>query len=228
MNWRWLFYEANIAWVRGLLLLVTSRDVQGRDNVPKTGPLILTSNHLNNADPPILTGSFPRQISWMTKAEWFKTPLVGWMFKQGGMIPVRRFEADLQALRQSQEVLKQGRVLGMFPEGTRSKNKQLKQGEPGSALIALRSGAPVLPVAIWGTENVRLPRDIIGRTRAHIRIGKPYTLPRAGRKISREDVEQGTQLIMKKIAELLPEKYRGPYADTEPAPSTGTTVSAEN
>ena len=156
------FYQVNIAWVRALLWAVSSRDVRGLENVPRKGPLILASNHLNNADPPVLGATTPREISWLTKAEWFKTPLIGWMFKMGGMIPVRRFEADLGALREAQEMLQAGGCLGMFPEGTRSKTAELQRGEPGSALIALRTGAPVQPVALWGTEKVRLPRDLAG------------------------------------------------------------------
>ena len=207
------FYWGNIAWVRALLLWSASRDIQGAENVPRTGPLIITVNHLNNADPPILGEATPREIAWLTKAEWFKNPFIGWMFKTGGMIPVRRFEADLHALRQAQEALKQGRAVGMFPEGRRSRTGSLQKGEPGSALIALRSGAPILPVAIWGTENVKLPRDMfLRKTHAHVTFGKPYKLSQVKR-VGREEVAQGTETIMKEIAALLPERYWGVYAD---------------
>jgi 1-acyl-sn-glycerol-3-phosphate acyltransferase len=207
------FYWGNIAWVRALLLWSASRDIQGTENVPRKGSLIITCNHLNNADSPILTEAIPREVAWLTKAEWFSTPGIGWMFKAGGMIPVRREAADLHALREAQEALKQGRALGMFPEGHRSRTGGLQKGEPGSALIALRSGAPVLPVAIWGTENVKLPRDMfLRKTHAHVSFGKPYQLPPVKR-IGREEVAQGTETIMKAIAALLPEKYWGVYAD---------------
>jgi 1-acyl-sn-glycerol-3-phosphate acyltransferase len=210
---RSVFYQANVTWVRGLLLWCAKRDIQGTENVPRKGPLIITCNHLNNADSPILTEAIPREVAWLTKAEWFSTPGIGWMFKAGGMIPVRREAADLHALREAQEALKQGRALGMFPEGHRSRTGGLQKGEPGSALIALRSGAPVLPIAIWGTEDVKLPRDMfIPQTKAHVRFGKPYELPRVKR-IGREEVAQGTETIMKAIAALLPEKYWGVYAD---------------
>lgn len=208
----WLFYYANMVWVKALLMAVTSRDIQGRENVPRKGPLILASNHLSNGDPPILTAATPRQIAWLTKAEWFKTPIIGAMFRMGGMLPVRRFEADLQALRRVQELLKRGGCLGMFPEGTRSLDGVLHKGEPGSALVALRTGAPIQPVAIWGTEHVKLPRDLFRRTRAHVTYGKPFRLPQPKR-IRREDVEAGTDAIMRSIAELLPEQYRGAYAE---------------
>lgn len=217
-----IYYWANIAWIRALLSFDTSRDVKGKENVPRKGPLILVSNHLNNADPPILGSVTPRQISFLTKQEWFKTPIIGTMFKMGGMIPVRRFAADLHALRAAQNLLQNGGCLGMFAEGTRSKDGVLHQGEPGTALIALRTGAPVQPVAIWGTEGVKLPKDmLVSRTKVHVRYGKPFTLPRPQR-ITREDVERGTETIMKAIAALLPEKYRGFYADTNAARKVGT------
>jgi len=217
-----IYYWANIAWIRALLFFDTSRDVKGKENVPRKGPLILVSNHLNNADPPILGSVTPRQISFLTKQEWFKTPIIGTMFKMGGMIPVRRFAADLHALRAAQNLLQNGGCLGMFAEGTRSKDGVLHQGEPGTALIALRTGAPVQPVAIWGTEGVKLPKDmLVSRTKVHVRYGKPFTLPRPQR-ITREDVERGTETIMKAIAALLPEKYRGFYADTNAARKVGT------
>ena len=212
-----LFYRVNSAWVQFLVFFATRRDTQGKDNVPRKGPLIVVSNHLNNADPPVLEHAVRRDIHWLTKAEWFKTPVIGWMFRLAGMIPVRRFEADLHALREAQKLLDRGGCLGMFPEGTRSKTGALKEGEPGSALIALRSGAPIVPVAIWGTEKVHLPRDIIGRTSVHVHVGKPFTLT-AGKKITREDVAEGTRKIMMAIAEMLPPQYRGVYGDT-PAPA---------
>lgn len=209
-----IFYYLNLLWVRALLMLVTSRDVQGRENVPRKGPLIVASNHLSNGDPPILTVAIPRQIAWMAKAEWFKTPVIGRLFRMAGMIPVRRFEADLQALRRSQQVLRAGGALAMFPEGTRGGDKGLRAGEPGTALIALRTGTPIVPIAIWGTEHVKLPRDVVRRTRAHVRFGKPFTLEASSRRITRDDVARGTETIMREIAALLPERYRGVYAET--------------
>jgi len=206
-----IFYYLNLAWVKVLLFFVASIEVIDRDNTPKRGPVIIVCNHLNNADPPILTASIPRRIYWLTKIEWFKTPIIGPMFRMAGMIPVRRFEADLHALRLCERALKKGWALGMFPEGTRSRTRELQKGEPGSALLALRTGVPILPVVIWGTENVKLPQDIIGRTRAHVRFGKPFSLGKKD-KVSREDIAAGTETIMRALAELLPEKYRGVYA----------------
>lgn len=216
-----LFYYLNLAWVRVLLMVVSSRDVEGRENVPRNGAVIVASNHLSNGDPPVLTVTVPRQIAWMAKAEWFKTPVIGRLFRMVGMIPVRRFEADLQALRRAQHVLRDGGVLAMFPEGTRGGGEGLRAGEPGTALLALRTGTPIVPVAIWGTEHVKLPRDLFRRTRVHVRFGKPLTLE-APAKITREDVARGTETIMRAIAALLPERYRGAYSGAaEPDEAAG-------
>lgn len=210
-----VFYYLNLAWVKTLLFFIASVEVIDRENTPKRGPIIIVCNHLNNADSPILTASIPRRIFWLTKAEWFGSPFVGWMFKAAAMIPVRRAEADLKALRTCEKITKQGHALGMFPEGHRSKTGGLQPAEPGTALIALRTGAPILPVAIWGTENVKLPRDMIGRTHAHVRFGEPFSLQRK-EKVSREDVTEATTTIMKAIAAILPEQYRGVYGDGAP------------
>jgi len=207
-----VFYYFNLSWTLALLMLVSSRDIQGRENVPRRGALIVASNHLSNGDPPVLTVAVPRRIAWMTKAEWFETPIIGQLLRLGGMIPVRRFEADLQALRRAQHVLRDGGVLAMFPEGTRGGDKGLRAGEPGTALIALRTDTPIVPIAIWGTEHVKLPRDLFRRTRVHIRFGKPFTLE-ASKRITRDDVARGTEAIMREIAALLPERHRGIYKD---------------
>lgn len=205
-----VFYYVNLTWVRLILFFASSRDIRGRERVPRKGGLILVCNHLNNADPPVLTHATPRKIAWLTKAEWFSTPVVGAMLRIAGMIPVRRFDADLTALRRAQALLEMGGCLGMFPEGTRSHGAGLKEGEPGTALLALRSGATVQPVAIWGTEHVKLPRDLLRRTRVHVRFGEPFALARPKR-VRREDVDTETRRIMMAIAELLPPALRGAY-----------------
>ena len=216
------FYWLNVwTWIRAALWVVTSQDVVGKENIPHKGALIFTCNHFSVGDPPLLIGIFPRRIVWMAKQELFDLPLLGKLYNMGGFIPVRRFEGDLRAIRRSQDALRRGHVLGMFPEGTRSGGR-LGRAEPGTALSALRTGALVLPVAIWGTEHVRLPRDLFRRTKAHARFGEPYRLPNPSR-ITREAVAAGTDEIMRRIAELLPPEYRGEYADTG-APSAAAQV----
>ena len=216
-----IFYWLNVwTWIKFVLLIVTSRDVLGIENVPRSGGVIFTCNHFSVGDPPILTGILPRRIIWMAKQELFDIPVFGTLYSMGGFIPVRRFEGDLKAIRRSQEALRRGHVLGMFPEGTRSGGR-LGPGEPGTALIALRTGATILPAAIWGTEHVKLPRDIFRRTRFHVRFGQPFSLPRS-RRVTKEQVTAGTNEIMRRIAELLPPEYRGAHAESAPAQTTGS------
>jgi 1-acyl-sn-glycerol-3-phosphate acyltransferase len=216
------FYWLNVRTWASILMLISARlHLEGKENIPRHGSLILVSNHLNNADPLALTVLFPRRVVWMTKKEWFDTPVVGWLFHLFGLIPVRRFEADLKALRKAQQALARGSVLGMFPEGTRSKFAALGEGEPGTAVIALRTGAPILPLAIWGTENVKLPRDFLRRNRVNVRIGHPFRLPDAKR-LDKGRVAEGTREIMEHIAALLPEQYRGSYSGTATEPARVT------
>ena len=217
-----IFYWANLhTWIRPIILVVGNRDIQGRENIPKTGAVILTCNHFSVGDPPVLSASFPRRIVWMAKQELFDFPVFGKLYSMGGFISVRRFEGDLRAVRRSQLALRRGHVLGMFPEGTRSGGR-LGRGEPGTALIAFRTGAPILPTAIWGTENVKLPRSLLGRTHVHIRFGEPYRLPETT-KVTKEQIAEGTQQIMRRIADLLPAQYHGVYSST-PAPETAPRV----
>ena len=211
-----VYYWVNVkTWVHLLILLAIKRDIQGLQNIPRKGALILAGNHLNVGDPSVLTGVTPRRIAWLTKQELFDIPVFGILYHLFGCIPVRRFKADLRALRRSQEALQHGLVLGMFPEGTRSGESGLGRGEPGAALIAMRTNTPILPVAIWGTEGIKLPRDFFRRTEVHIRYGEPFYLPRPER-LTKKVVEDGAAIIMRRIAELLPQRYRGIYADTEP------------
>ena len=213
--WYWINVKT---WVQVITFFSISQTISGLENVPREGPFILVSNHLNNADPPLITAYIPRRIVWMAKQELFDTPVIGIFYHLYGLIPVRRFEADLRAFRKAQRVLDRGHVLGMFPEGTRSKDRTLQHAEPGTALLALRAKVPILPIGIWGTETIRVPRDIIGRSRVSIRIGKPFHLPETKR-VTKEAIASGSKEIMRQIAELLPPSYRGAYAKdaTEPA-----------
>ncbi len=222
-----VFYWASVAtWVRLIIWLITKREVQGLANIPRRGPLILASNHLNLADPPVLTALVPRRVIWMAKQELFDTPVIGLFYRLFGCIPVRRSEADLRALRRSERALRGGRVLGMFPEGTRTGKPGLRPAEPGTALLALRTGAPVLPVAVWGTEGVKLPAAFVKRTEVHVVFGQPFHLPRAER-INKEQAEEGAEQIMRRIAALLPPEYRGIYGDVAEGPAEAVPAASE-
>lgn len=208
------FYWLHTRTWGGLLIwLATSRIVKGRRNIPRRGPMIMAVNHLNLADPPLLMTIIPRHVIWLAKKELFDIPVFGLLYHSAGCISVRRTKADLHALRQSLQALDQGYMLGMFTEGTRSTGQGLQRGEPGTAILALRSGAPVLPVAIWGTEVIRLPSSFFKRTRVHVVFGEPFYLTKSELPFG-EQITEGTDEIMRRIAALLPAKYRGAYGES--------------
>jgi 1-acyl-sn-glycerol-3-phosphate acyltransferase len=194
--------------------------VEGRENVPATGGAIIVSNHLNNADPCVIPGVFKRRLVTMAKKEMFRWPVVSLLFRFIGAFPVDRTGADLAALREAQAVVNDGLLLLMFPEGTRSRDRQLRRGFPGTALVAYRTGAPIIPVAIVGTESVPWPwvfvRPFMG-PRVNVRIGKPF-FPPAATRITSEQAKAATDEIMLHIAELLPDSYRGEYRDRVATP----------
>jgi len=220
--WVDLFYGASTATMRAVVWTFGRYQVIGAERMPRSGPLIVVSNHLNNADPPLLGASLPRWIRFMAKQELFDSPL-GLVVRSFGAFPVRRFEADLAALRRAQSILKEGGVLGMFPEGHRSRTGGMGPPHPGTALIALRSGAPLLPVAITGTEAISTPLVLLRKPRIRVVVGEPFTLP-AQRRVTAAHVQSGTDEIMRRIAALLPDRYRGIYADGQEA---GTAKSAK-
>lgn len=185
--------------------------VTGKERVPRSGPLIVVANHLNNADPPLLGGAIPRRLRFMAKQELFDGRF-GFIMRWYDAFPVRRFEADMAALRQAGVILKEGGALAMFPEGHRSHGEGMGEAFPGTALIALRSGATLLPVAITGTERITTPKVLLQHPPIRVTIGEPFTLPPADR-IGKEQVQAGTEEIMRRIAALLPPSYRGVYSE---------------
>lgn len=214
-----------VVWFIRLCMFLYTRSitVEGLANVPKSGGVILASNHLNNADPCIIPGVMKRRIVSMAKKEMFRWPVISLIFRFIGAFPVDRQGADLAALREAQNVVNSGLMLLMFPEGTRSRDHKLHPGFPGSALIAYRTGAPIVPIAITGTEHLSWPwlfvRPFLG-PRVTVRIGEPFHLPEAKR-VNAEAARTGTDVLMRKIAALLPESYRGAYADEPRSEAAG-------
>lgn len=188
-------------------------DKQELAKVPKQGPLILVMNHISALEVPLLFAHLqPRKITGLAKIETWDNQFMGWLFDLWNAIPVRRGEADLSAIRSCLKVLKEGNMLGIAPEGTRSYHGKLLRGQPGTALIALHAGAPILPVAHWGGED--FPKNIKKgkRTNFHIRVGKPFTIQTNGEKVTHALRQEIADEIMGQIASLMPEEYHGEYA----------------
>lgn len=170
----------------------------GMENIPSKGPVIIASNHLSFWDPPLIGCSLNRQIHFMAKEELFQLPIFGWIIRKLQAFPVKRGSADRNAIRKSLELLSQGGILGLFPEGTRSKTGKLGKAEPGLALIALKSGAVVIPTAVKGTNQV-LNKDCF-LPRFEVCFGKPiYVETIRGDK---EYLIYLTDKIMQEIAKL--------------------------
>ncbi len=184
--------------------------VSGRENVPQKGPLIVVANHLSTCDPPILGSVFPRQISFMAKDELFRFPS-GLLMHVLGAFSARKFGRSGMALRQAVKSLENGRVLGIFPEGKRSFDQQLNNGEIGAAFIALRSGVPVIPVGFSGSEYLERKPSFLRRPPVTVTIGKPFSFQRINHKISKDHLIDTTDRIMQNIAQVLPQSYRGIY-----------------
>ncbi|MEE8472888.1 MAG: lysophospholipid acyltransferase family protein, partial [Dehalococcoidia bacterium] len=169
------FYYFITALAKTLFTLLTRWHVQGRERVPQQGSLIVVANHLNNADPAVLGASIPRLIVFMAKEELFDSWLKSLLIRGYCAFPVRKGRVDRVALTRAGAVLRQGQVLGMFPEGTRSDSQaQLQPAFRGAALLARRYQAPILPVGISGTERLNGFGWVFTRPRVTVEIGEPF------------------------------------------------------
>jgi 1-acyl-sn-glycerol-3-phosphate acyltransferase len=198
--------------LRGLTALLCRIDAPDLQQVPARGPLIIVANHVNFLEIPlVLTRLRPRPITGLVKAETWSNPFMALLFNLWGGIPVRRGEADVDALRRSLAALEKGHILAVAPEGTRSGDGRLQIGHPGVVMLALRSHAPILPVAYYGGERFKhnLPR--LRRTDFRIRIGRPFLLDTRGEKVTGDLRRKIVDEIMYQVATLLPEEYRGYY-----------------
>lgn len=190
----------------GLLSILTRIRLRGRYNVPTSGPFIIAANHLSWTDIPLIPLFFKRKVIYMAKEEYFSSR-ISWLVRFLGAFPVKRGEGDRQALRAAEEQLKKGNILIIFPEGTRSRSHTLAKAHAGLGMIALRSGVPVIPVAIWGSE------DVLKKFGARVTIsyGEPIVFKPKGKKVTREDIDNATTEVMQHIAAMLPPNYRGVY-----------------
>lgn len=147
----------------GSVLLRTLYKVEIRHTspIPETGPLIICSNHVHNFDPVMVAMGVQREIRFMAKAEMFSWPVIGYLAKQGRAFPVKRGGADIQAIKDAIKILKDQEVLGIFPEGTRSKTGEMKELNQGIAMLAERTGAVIVPAAIVGEYKFRRKVTIV-------------------------------------------------------------------
>jgi 1-acyl-sn-glycerol-3-phosphate acyltransferase len=196
------------------VILFRSVHVRGLDKVPRTGPVLVVGNHIASLDPP-LTGALVKRydVYYMAKSEYFVKRMQRWMFRGYNAFPVVRNHADRRSLRQALRVLEDGHVLMMYPEGTRSRDLQMHRPYAGAGFLARRSAAPIVPVAVWGSEDV-LPTGASWPKHAdvHIEFGDPFLLPERNPDGTRMSHQQSADYMMSRVAAMLPEKYRGVFA----------------
>ncbi len=192
-----------------LFKLLVHIDVEGMENFPQSGPLLLVSNHLDILDAPIALIFIPRRMTTFVKSKWKRPPFNWLMACMGDVIYANK--ADHRALEEGMKVLQSGRVLALAPEGTRSRTGGLGKGQAGVVLLALKAHAPILPAAAHGQEQAMRYWKRFRRVPIQIRVGQLIELP-PGR-ANREQLEMYTQQIMIAIARLLPSAYRGVYAE---------------
>jgi 1-acyl-sn-glycerol-3-phosphate acyltransferase len=208
------------ALLRLLYFLLLRLEVSGKERVPLGGPLILMINHVDALDPFIVLGIFPRPVTPMAKIEVLDIPLIGFLTRAYGAIPIQRDQVDTRALRQSLQVLEGGGALLIAPEGTRSPTYSLQQGKKGIAFIAARTDASIIPVGITGTQDSGRYWRRARRVPVRISIGRPFRLDPGGEPLRRPLLRTMTDEAMYQLAGTLPSEYRGIYGDLE-AVSTG-------
>ena len=207
--WRYRLTSGFVRTVLGTLLF-RRLHFEGRDQVPLDGPLLVASNHISNWDPLLYGSFFPGTLFAMAKRELFRPPPIAWLLAGCNCFPVDRGTADRRALRFSLDLLRARRRLLLFVEGRRSRHPGMRPVEAGAGFLVRRTGAPVLPVAIWGTERAfrrtggLLPR----RGQVHVRYGTPVT-------ISGRTDQEIADAIAAQVAALLPPDYRGVHRSAE-------------
>ncbi|NIS82808.1 MAG: 1-acyl-sn-glycerol-3-phosphate acyltransferase [Anaerolineales bacterium] len=204
--------------IKSLTGLVSRIDDAELAYLPERGPLIIVSNHINFFEvPAILTRILPREATGFAKAETWDNPIFAYVANLWGAIPLRRGEADMRALKLALEALDRGFIVGIAPEGTRSGDGRLLRGISGVVVLALKSGAPLLPIVHYGAEKLWKNLRRLRRTDFHVRVGSPFYLRSGEERVSREVRQEMVDEIMYQIAALLPPAYRGYYGSIEMA-----------
>jgi 1-acyl-sn-glycerol-3-phosphate acyltransferase len=186
-----------------LMRLVFRLEVEGREHVPSTGPVLLVSNHVSVLDPPLVGGASPRELHFMAKEELFDVPLFGRLISALNARPVRRDGSDGRALKTALRLLGEGRALLVFPEGTRGVEGRLGEGKPGAGMLALMSGAQVVPVHVSGSGRALPPGRMVPRpAKVRVRFGPPLSFKSSHDEERKERYREATREIMRGIAQL--------------------------
>ncbi|HEX2697060.1 MAG TPA: lysophospholipid acyltransferase family protein [Anaerolineales bacterium] len=190
----------------------------GMEKIPAHGPLIIYTNHTGSIEVPALYAQiYPRPATGWAKIESWDNWFLTWIYNLWGAIPIRRGEADMTALKKALSMLEQGYIFGIAPEGTRNRTGQLIRAKPGMVMLALISGAPLMPVANWGGENFRANLKKFRRTDFYVHAGEIFKINTNGVRVTGEMRQEIVDEMMYRLAALLPEEYRGEYSDLDRA-----------
>jgi 1-acyl-sn-glycerol-3-phosphate acyltransferase len=211
---QWLFPFCNVGF-KTTLKLFSDYKVEGQENIPESGPMLVAPNHLSNLDPAIVAAALPRPPVFLAKQELFKFRLGAMLMRAYGAYPVDRNRANLRTLNWiNGQLLSEHRIAMVFPEGTRSKTGGLLRGHPGLAHVAISTGVPVVPIALTGSENLQNVLKVVKPTATlRLKIGKPFVVAESEVRLSRKRAADVTKEVMVRIAKLLPEDKRGDYFD---------------
>jgi 1-acyl-sn-glycerol-3-phosphate acyltransferase len=210
------YYFANWA-LRALFRIILRAEIGGLENVPRTSPLVIAISHSSFLDP-LMTGTYiPRDVIPMAKIEAFGLPVIGPIVRWYGAFPIRRGELDLSAFKTALRILRDGNAMVIAPEGHRSEGGALQRGREGAIILSLRSGAPILPVAVWGGKPLWRNLSRFHRTEIKFFVGEPV-LPNLEGKATREQIGAMSDELMLRIAAMMPAELQGYYTGwTRPA-----------
>lgn len=200
--------------IRRLLRIICRVHDDHLSRVPKEGPLILVCNHVNSLDVPLMyTHLQPRAVTGFAKSETWDNPVMAMLFNLWGAIPIKRGEADVDALKHGLDALARGNIVVIAPEGTRSWDGKLQQAFAGVVVMGLRSGAPLLPLVYYGGEQLKENLRYFRRTDFYISVGRPFRLEPGDEKVDRQVRKLMLDEVMYQLADLMPERYRGVYCN---------------
>lgn len=190
--------------------LLSRFEVVGADHIPDEGGCLLVTNHTSRLDTPALLVASSRWVYPLVADKYKTFPVFNWLLKISEAVYINRSDFDRQALLGAIDVLKRGDVLGIAPEGTRSRNGALQEAKSGVAFLAARTGATIVPVGVSGTRTMLQDLLHLRRMRIRVQFGEPFRLPKYG-KLSADELDAATHLIMGRVAALLPPDYQGFY-----------------